>query len=365
MILLTAVLLAAPLAGPHPVGFETFRLTDAARPLEGKPRPIQVSLWYPAKAAGPALVYRDYLALAASERGPATPAQIAAAIDEHAAFLRSAAALEPAEIERYLAWPMKASSGAAPLPGAVPLVLVAQGNGGAAADQADLCELLASHGFVVATSPSPTRLTGQMKSESEITRVAEDQEADLAAVARAVRARRSIARGRPALVAHSFGARGALLYAMREGGAALVRLDGGIGVKTGRAELAASRFFSAKRARLPILHVYEDLDAFMARDFGLLESLTRADRWLVQAAHLHHVHFTFVGEAVGAFPGLAKATGADRETQAAHEAVLQAAVAFLRAAGGEARGLGRRAAGGGSGDDGDAEAGRGVVPARK
>src|SRR5437764_1332593 len=193
----TALLLAAPQWGKHAVGREVAALEDSTRPREGKPRPIQMSLWYPAEKGGAEdLTFGDYVGLVASELGPASPEEVRTAVEEHASFLRSRAKMPEDEIERWLARPMRAIPRAPPLATPAPLVVVAQGNGNSASDQAVLCELLASHGFVVATSPSPTRITGPMKNEEEIARVAEDQAMDLGVIATEARNRPFVAKGR-------------------------------------------------------------------------------------------------------------------------------------------------------------------------
>jgi len=326
-----ALVLAAPQWGPHAVGLEVAALEDPGRPHEGKPRPIQMVLWYPAAKGGQEdLTFGDYVGLVASELGPASPEQVRTAVEEHAEFLRTRGKMSEADVERWLSRPMRAIPRAPPVGRQFPLVLVAQGNGNSASDQAFLCELLASHGFVVATSPSPTRITGPMKGEQDIAKTAEDQALDLAVLSKAARERPFVAQDRAALVAHSFGARSALLYAMHEGAAALVSLDGGIGTRTGRDELRKSRFFDSARAKLPILHIYEELDAFMAPDFSLLRSLRGADLRLVRASHMHHMHFTTVGEAAGVFPALAQVTHADGRTSQAWTDVANATVAFLK-----------------------------------
>src|SRR4051812_39936008 len=330
-----ALLLAAPQWGKYAVGLEVAALEDPSRPREGKPRPIQMALWYPAEKGGQEdLTFGDYVTLLASELGPASPEQVQTTVEEHASFLRTRAKMSGDDVERWLGRPMRAVPRASALATAVPLVLVAQGSGNSISDQAVLCELLASHGFAVATSPSPTRITGPMKGEEDIAKTAEDQALDLAILAKAARERPFVAKdpARTALVAHSFGARAALLYAMQNGAAALVSLDGGIGTKTGQNELRKSRFYDSARAKLPILHIYEQLDAFMAPDFTLLRSLRGADLRLVRATHLHHMHFTTVGEAVGNFPALAKVTHADSRTPQAYSDVAGATVAFLQAA---------------------------------
>jgi predicted dienelactone hydrolase len=62
---------------------------------------------------------------------------------------------------QWLDAPMLAARDAPPGGGRFPLVLLEQGNGQTLRDQAPLAEYLASHGYVVATSPSPTLITGR------------------------------------------------------------------------------------------------------------------------------------------------------------------------------------------------------------
>src|SRR5207237_8585318 len=124
------------------------------------------------------------------------------------------------DVERWLARPMRAIPRAPPLATPVPLVLVAQGSGNSASDQAVLCELLASHGFAVATSPSPTRITGPMKGEEDIARTAEEQALDLAVLAKAAPEGPFVAKDRTARGAHSLGARAARPAARLAGAAA-------------------------------------------------------------------------------------------------------------------------------------------------
>src|SRR4051812_40669614 len=143
-----ALLLAAPQWGKQAVGLEVAALEDPTRPREGKPRPIQMVLWYPAEKGGQEdLTFGDYVGLVASELGPASPEQVRTAVEEHAEFLRTRAKMSESELERWLSRPMRAIPRASPVAGRFPLVLVAQGNANSASDQAVLCELFASQGF--------------------------------------------------------------------------------------------------------------------------------------------------------------------------------------------------------------------------
>jgi hypothetical protein len=110
------------------VGFKVLAERDATRPLaDGKSRPMQISVWYPAaKASGAPMTYRDYLVLTASEADPEKALQEAdrkKAIDGFKSFLASAHVTNP-DAERLLAVPMRAITNAAPA-AERPLVVIA------------------------------------------------------------------------------------------------------------------------------------------------------------------------------------------------------------------------------------------------
>jgi dienelactone hydrolase len=284
-LILAAFLLAAPAAraldlgagldwGTHPVGFR--RLAGGA------------SAWYPASAATASLRFADYLG---AGRG------------DFESFLRGAG-LGQTDVEALVGAPMRATLEAPAAPGHPPLVVIAQGNGEDAPDQAVLAEYLASHGYVVLTTPSPMIAT-PMSDESQIAAFAARQAGDLRAAVLAGERDLAFSASRIGAVGHSFGARAALLWAMGEPRVAvLVSLDGGIGTATGAEELRSAPGFDPRRCP-PILHLYEDLDDFMKPDFGFLQSL-RPRLETARFRGLHHAHFTTLGFAADALPGLAR-----------------------------------------------------------
>ncbi len=318
------------------VGFKVLAEKDATRPLEdGRSRPVQIAIWYPAaKASGARMTYRDYFLLTASETDPEeTPreADRRKAIEGFESFLASAGVTK-SDAARLLATRMTAVRAAGPAAERFPLVLIAQGNGQSAHDQAFLAEYLASHGYVVATSPSPARLTGPV-SEEDIPSKAQEQAADLVFAIKALQTWPSVRPGPAALVGHSFGARSALLVAMSQRDiAALVSLDGGIGAKTGTGMLERSRLFDAKKMTAPLLHFFEDSDPFMAPDFTLLRSLGPGERFVVRVPDVRHIHFTSIGALISIAPSLAKATSANERTRWSYEAVCRSTISFLDAA---------------------------------
>jgi dienelactone hydrolase len=260
------------------------------------PRPVQITVWYPAQRSSSARVtYGEYFDLSASEREPATDSAKGAARAGYRAFVVEHG-LADSVFTRWLATPMLAVRDAAPLASRRPLIVLVNGNGQSAQDQSTLGEYLASHGYVVATSPSYTRISRPPESEGELGSGAEEQADDIAFVVARLRTRADVDTAKLGLVAHSLGARGALLYQMRSGAArALVSLDGGIGTATGRAAMEQAKSFDATRLTIPVLHVYERLDAFMTPDFTMLKELTGAPVWLAGTHDMHHIHFTSLG----------------------------------------------------------------------
>ncbi len=154
-----------PAPGPHPVGFRVVRQVDHTRefhrgldPITGEAvatergRPLQMLLWYPASKPGMPLRYSDYLATRLSETSFTLAAEQlkAGAARQEAALLRR---LGP-EGARAFGRPVLATADAPPAPGTFPLIIYAPGAGGSADENADLCEHLARHGYIVLASTS-------------------------------------------------------------------------------------------------------------------------------------------------------------------------------------------------------------------
>jgi len=318
-------------ASSRSVGFRVTQEADRTRSTSTFPegRPIQIAVWYPAAPGGSSLAFRDYVLLSGLElEGRASPASGGKAVDEYRSFLVGAG-VAAAEVDAWLSTKTRAIRDAPPAPGRFPLVLIAQGNGQSAQDQALLAEFLASRGYVVATTPSQTRIGGAMKSEDEIPAQAEAQAADLAFAARKLRTGPGPRAGRYGIVAHSFGARSALLLAMRDSDVgAIVSLDGGIGAKAGKGQLEKARGFDRSKGSAPLLHLYEEGDRFMVPDLDLLRSLP-GPRWLVRVEGLRHAHFSSMGAMVRNAPSAAKVTSAAAETSAAWDLVLETTASFL------------------------------------
>ena len=305
-------------AGSHSVGFHVDNLVDAARPLANArgPRHVQVSIWYPAlHDATRHLTYWDYVALAGAESPSAATASDLAR--DYAGFSAPFVGhgVPPATVRRWLGAAMLATRDAEPSRVRHPLVIIAQGNGESAHDQAVLAEYLASYGYVVATCPSQSRISGDRVTADDVGASAEEEAGDLAFVIAHARVRADVNAHHIAVVGHSFGARGALLLAMRRSGiGALVSLDGGIGTATGLASFRAAPSFAPEAMQAPVLHIYETLDAFMTPDWTLLKTMHNAPVWIAEASAMHHHHFTSLGGLGAGYEALLVATGGTEAT---------------------------------------------------
>ena len=153
--------------GPHAVGLRVEELYDPSRsfryrtdargrPFQGdRARPLQTLIWYPAaqSVASQPLTVEDYGRLWATETRFGEPRMPARAREWLAATSRA------------LATPLWAILNATPAPGRFPLVVYAPSFSSRAWENADLCEYLATHGYVVMAAPSLGATTRNMTSD--------------------------------------------------------------------------------------------------------------------------------------------------------------------------------------------------------
>lgn len=165
--------------GSQSVGFRDLQLFDSSRAvvasdslgerLAWRPRPIQVSMWYPARPTTGAtpMRYREYVWLY-SDPLTFAPKTVEARGASERSFLnrflllgdrspgwrpRRLAQLDSAR-QREFDVPTRAFRDAPPAPGSFPLIVYAPGMGGPSFENDILMEYLASHGYVVLASPS-------------------------------------------------------------------------------------------------------------------------------------------------------------------------------------------------------------------
>jgi hypothetical protein len=130
--------------GPFDVGLRVVQLFDVSRSFSGASRPLQTLIWYPATGESTArrMRYRDYLDLRATD--PALGGQhLQVGI---AGWL--AAGYDGARDDEM--WARRDASAAS---GRFPVVIYAPSFSSSSWENADLCEYLASHGYIVLASP--------------------------------------------------------------------------------------------------------------------------------------------------------------------------------------------------------------------
>lgn len=151
--------------GPYPVGlrvveqYDYSRIYRAATDALGKPyvgersRPLQTLVWYPAKkAAGKPMTVADYVDLLATETSFGKP---------NAADVKEARA----DMQPTLDSSLHAYRDAAAETGRFPVVIYAPSFSAPAWENADLCEYLASNGYVVIASPDMGATTRNMTAD--------------------------------------------------------------------------------------------------------------------------------------------------------------------------------------------------------
>jgi dienelactone hydrolase len=289
--------------GPFEVGFRLVDEIDLARSVRADstagatvPRPLRIYLWYPAASAtGQAapMTFSRYAALANTD---VWPASILGPARERTAFSRRplARSLSPEDLAGLLALPVAAREGAAAAPGQFPVVVVGQGlYYESPVGQAMLCELLASHGFVVVTTPlvgtdSPLVQLNVIDLETQV----RDMEAALA------RARQEPFASPDALAAlgHDMGAMAALVLAMRNPAVdGLVTLDAAVLYGHPSGIPIDSPDYDPARLRVPWLHATQRRFGTRPEDHegpDLFAEALAADRYLLLTEGLDHSDFT-------------------------------------------------------------------------
>jgi len=165
--------------GAYGVGFRVVQQYDHARsyrdktdPVTGKAylgeqaRPVQTLVWYPAPKTGTSVRYSDYLRTEATDEVfTRSPAEVDAFMAEQRQWVTASVGTKQAKV--LLDQRMWAVQNAPATTGKFPVVIYAAGGGGTAHEAADLCEYLASHGYVVLASRSLGTRTKDMNFDAE------------------------------------------------------------------------------------------------------------------------------------------------------------------------------------------------------
>jgi dienelactone hydrolase len=294
--------------GSYNVGFKVLSLYDSTRTINnGKNiRPVQISIWYPAKVSNnpETLNYEDYFLLSTEEiTFIVSDSAKDKSIEAYKNLLLQNGVAEKA-FNEWFDTEMLAVKNAIPIQQKFPLIVVAQGNFQSAHHQAFLCEFLTSYGYVVVTTPSQTRISGQITDDSQAVESAEEQVYDMEFAIRSLKNFDNADLNNIGLVGHSFGGRSILLLQMKnENVKCLVSLDGGLGLNTAINNIKKSPEFNPEKMNVPLLHFYEEDEEFVHPDLTLIDSFKNSERILIKINDIHHFYFTSIGFVSGAIDG--------------------------------------------------------------
>ncbi|CAL4867159.1 hypothetical protein MMA231_01410 [Asticcacaulis sp. MM231] len=293
--------------GPHAVGLKVVEQYDYARsyrgtydPLTGKPltgeqaRPIQTLIWYPAsKAIKQAMTVGDYLKISASDDDFERTAAERAALESKSAA-DATSDLSPERAKAELAAMMQAHRDATPAPGKFPVVIYAPSFSASAIENADLCEYLASHGYVVIASPSVGPASRAMTEDLE---GAETQAADIEFLMGYAHTLPQADTSHVAVAGYSWGGLANVLAAAKDSRInALVSLDGSARAYPNILKQAA--YVTETRSTAPLLFVasppadFEELPPIAPNyETSPLNHMKYADVYFVKLAPMDHWNF--------------------------------------------------------------------------
>lgn len=294
--------------GPHSVGLRKVDQYDYARGylgkydvITGKPvsgetaRPMQTVIWYPAQPSGKAVVYADYFRLAASEeRFDLSEAAIAANVDARLQGAPVGAARAREEMTRRM-WALR---DAKPAAGKFPVVIYAPSFGAQTFENADLCEYLASHGYIVIASPSMGARARPMTDDVE---GIEAQVGDIAFLIGYAHTLPQADTGRIAVAGYSWGGISNVFAAARDSRIkALVALDGS--VRYWPELVQEAKYVQPARVAVPMLFLaarprsIEELAKRNKPNVSFLNALKYSDVYTVTLPAMQH--FAFASEAL-------------------------------------------------------------------
>ncbi|HEV2865610.1 MAG TPA: hypothetical protein VGX37_03785 [Allosphingosinicella sp.] len=286
--------------GPHAVGFQVIETFDDSRSWrpERAPdgrvipgpsaRPVRISVWYPAGAAGPApMRYGDYVHIA----GSGVFGELNAVLAQRELNLLRRIMRGRSAVAHLMRSPSAALRDAPPATGRFPLIGYTPGlNAYLQHGNFVLCEYLASHGYVVVTVPQLG--TTSMRLEFGIDPVSlETQMRDTEFALAAVRRLPFADQDKVALIGHSMGGVSSVISAMRDSRVdAVVGLDASNGARQLAPTLTGSAFYTVRNLRVPWLDLRRAANDEL--DSSSLSALEHADRYQLLFSGVAHSDFT-------------------------------------------------------------------------
>ena len=293
--------------GQHGVGLRIVQQYDYSRTYKGRidmltgqrsagerARPLQTLIWYPAAKGGATVHYIDYLRAIATEENFDRPT---AEIDKLTATRISSSwnELSVATIRGEEARPMWAVRDAKPAAGKFPVVIYAPSFNASAHENVDLCEYLASQGYVVistaAIGPHGRSMTNDLEG-------VEAQAGDIEFLVGYAQTLPQADAAHVGVIGYSWGGLANVLAAARDNRiSALVSLDGS--VRYFPELVRSAKYVSPERLTAPFMYVAarpRSMEEHAARKFdmssNLLNDIKYADFYKLTMNPMEHPHFS-------------------------------------------------------------------------
>lgn len=288
--------------GPFGVGFKVSEQYDRSRAfhldgdspkgpdIDGTPRPLQILMWYPAdKSSGHVMNFGDYGALIKTETSFDQPVDQGKPQSFVATYMHG--------ITELSAWAIRDAPMNA---GRFPIVIYAPSLNAPATENIELCEFLASEGFVVLASPSMGEISRSMTVDISGTNAEAQDISFLISFATTLPDTDASA---VAAVGYSWGGMAALFAAARDKRVdALISLDGSFRYSSGTVQEAGD--VHPERMTIPLLvfsRAEETLETWdsMRKDKtqcgcapNVLNEWTRGDLLHVRLLAISHIQFS-------------------------------------------------------------------------
>lgn len=299
--------------GPYAVGFKAVNNYDYSRTFYStydeqgnnvteKARPIQTSIWYPANNLktrnAKRIGFKEYTNLVAHHLGykPLTEKVRQNAL---ALFYRDVAAPASKQIVPELG--THAVRDAEPAQGNFPLVVYGASLNSFSFENSELFEYLASHGYIIVSSPCVGYTTRYMNKDLIST---ESQARDILFLLAYMQDYPGVDRNKIALMGFSWGGMSAALAAMRDSRiGAFVSLDGSIGFTQFHEIAKKSIYYNPDNITMPSLFMrswrrFEEVpekhnpDKKSNKGFQFYNALKYSDTYCLRFHHMLHLHFS-------------------------------------------------------------------------
>ncbi len=291
--------------GTYAVGFSHYTAIDSTRSYISKPdinatpsfRPIPVSIWYPStvvtKDKSPLSVLNYMEVLKEEEEWEHLPNYFL--LDWF--YYKNT----PAN-QQHLKENTTAFKDLAPAKGTFPVIIYAPGFEFSSIENFALCELLASHGYIVISSPSRGTVSKRFKKPE---RAIETQARDLEFLIKEISNFPSANMNTVGTMGFSFGGLSNVLLQMSNPIIkANLSLDGTIRYNPDL--LKSTAFYDIKKATIPFMHLaqkeipaavmeQENIPNSLNTDFTFYDALTECDAYKIRLHDLSHLHFSTLG----------------------------------------------------------------------